>query len=161
MHRSLVYTIDAVLVVGTLVLVAWAFLYATPVLASPENGFTTTGAVLFSFEKGDFLLIDDNAQFTSPERIPVNDQALISLSPGTYYWKVEGALSSEIRQVTVQSAVELKVRKSGNGYDITNGGNDDLSVDVYDKGILTGNIILSPDESNSVTGSKFVGRQAK
>lgn len=159
MHKKLLYTIDALLLVGTLSLFIWAFFFARPLLGAPEDGFTTTGAVLFTFEKGDMLLIDDNLEFSSPQRIPVQDRALITLEPGTYYWKVEGVLPSEIREITVASLVELRVRKSGEGYAITNGGNSRLNVDVYDQGTLTGKVVLSPDETQDEEGDQFVGGQ--
>lgn len=157
MNKKLVYGIDALLLVGTLGLVVWAFMFARPILGAPEDGFTTTGAVLFRFEKGDTLLIDDTPEFVSPQRIPVHDQALITLEPGTYYWKVEGTLPSEIRQITVESLVELRVRKSDEGYAITNGGNSQLNVDVYDKGVLTGQVVLAPDQTDVAEGDQFVG----
>lgn len=159
MNKKLLYGIDALLLVGTLSLVVWAFFFATPLLGAPEDGFTTTGAVLFTFEKGDMLLIDDTLEFSSPQRIPVTDQALITLEPGTYYWKVEGVLPSEIRQITVESLVELRVRKSDTGYAITNGGDTRLNVDVYDQGTLTGQVILSPDETRDEQGDTFIGGQ--
>ena len=159
MHKSFVYGIDALLVVGTLALVVWAFLYSTPLLNTPTDGVVATGAVLFSFERGDFLLIDDNPDFSSPQRISVRDRALITLEPGTYYWMVEGVLPSEIRQITVESVIDLQVRASESGYDITNAGDARLNVDVYDKGVLTGNIILVPDESSGATGDAFIGGQ--
>ncbi len=159
MHKKIVYGIDALLVVGTLALFVWAFFYATPLLNAPTDGVVATGAVLFSFERGDFLLIDDNVDFTSPQRISVRDKALITLEPGTYYWMVEGVLPSEIRQITVESVVDLQVRASDAGYDITNAGTSRLNVDVYDKGVLTGKIILAPDESLEKVGDTFIGGQ--
>ena len=159
MHKKMIYVIDAVLIAGTLALLTWAFMFTRPVLGEPVDGSVITGAVLFSFEKGDMLLIDEAPDFGSPRRIPVRDNALVTLEPGTYYWKVEGAVSSEIRTITVDSLVELKVRKSAQGYDVMNGGTTRLAVETYSQGTLTGKIILEPNEAENTEGDKFIGAQ--
>jgi len=42
---------------------------------------------------------------------------------------------------------------------VVNAGNVELDVGIYDKGTLTGNIVLGPDESEEVSGTKFIGEQ--
>lgn len=159
MRSTVIYIVDGVLVVGTLALIVWAFAFARPVLGAPEDGFTTTGAVLFSFEKGDTLLIDEAPDFGSPRRIAVRDTALVALEPGTYYWKVDGAVPSEVRSVTVDSRVELAVRASPDGYDIVNGGTTRLAVEIYSQGALTGRHLLEPRDRLTAEGDAFIGGQ--
>jgi hypothetical protein len=158
-----IIAIDFILVVGSLLVVAGLVGYAQPLVIAPIDDFTTTDTfVLFEFEKASVILIDDNIDFTSPQKIFVEDNLIINLKPGEYYWKVEGALSSEVRQLTIESEVALKLRKSGlnkDSYEIVNAGNTRLNVDVYEKGELTGNVILGVDEDEEVSGTKFIGEE--
>ena len=129
-----------------------------PLLIAPANNFETTNtSVLFTFAKGDHVLIDDNPEFSSPETLSGNQNVSIRLNPGTYYWKVEGILGSEIRQLTIKSSVALALRQASGGYEVINVGNVPLSVDVYDKGTLVGNVIVGMDGSENVSGDKFIG----
>lgn len=160
MHKKHLYMMDSILILATLAGVFFAVNYAQPILKSPSNGYvTTTGAVLFSFEKGDYILIDDNSAFTSPERIAAKDNLVINLKPGTYYWRVEGTLQSEIREITVQSEIDLRLRQSEDGYELVNAGNVPLNVDIYHYGTLAGNVVVEVDTSKNVSGTNFVGRE--
>lgn len=155
-----IYIIDAVLIVGTLVAVFLIVGYARPLVLAPLNDFETTNAsVLFSFEKGSAILIDDNPEFTSPEKIYAENNLVINLKPGTYYWKVEGIINGEVRNLTVKSEVDLKLRDEGERYSVVNSGNTRLKVDIYDNSTLVGNVILDVDNSANVSGTKFVGEQ--
>ncbi len=149
---KLIYLIDGILLLGTIGIILFSLFYLKPSLTSPEDKFTTTGAVLFNFEKGDKLYIDDNSKFTSPEIFVVSKDMLINLNPGTYYWKVEGILPSEIRQFTITSYVELRIRETrdGRGYELVNGGNERLNVDVYEGGSLTGSFILEREDEKNI-----------
>jgi hypothetical protein len=159
MNKKYVYAIDAVCLVVTLGIIISSLIFLRPNLYSPPSGLTTTGAVLFSFSNGDYILIDDNLQFSSPQRYEVRDDLLITLNPGSYYWKVVGALSSEIRQLTVQSVVDLRLRESSDGYELVNGGNTKLDVDIYENGTLTGRAVLDVDETGKANGNSFFGRE--
>lgn len=157
MKKTFIYIVDSVLLVGTLALFIAAFQYARPLIGSPEDGFTTTGAVLFSFDRADTLFIDDTPAFSSPQRISVRDSARITLEPGIYYWKVEGDLPSDVRQINVTSFVELRVRAEGEGYAVTNAGSTKLHVDLYEEGILIDSMELVPDQTEEAQGDQFVG----
>jgi len=130
-HKILV--IDGVFIVGTLAVLLGMFLYYQPVLNSPDNGARVTGAVLFSFEKANEILIDDNLDFSSPRRILAEDDLVINLEPGIYYWKVrnDGILNSEIRKLEVNSQVALRLEESEKGYDLVNAGDVPLDVDLF------------------------------
>ena len=154
--------IDFVLIVGTLLLIAGFVGYARPLIIAPVDGLVTTEtAVLFSFEKADLILIDDNLAFTSPTEIYVKDNLIINLKPGVYYWKVVGISESMVRELTIESEVDLKLKESENGeeYEVVNSGNTRLNVDVYHGGVLSGNVVLDVDESEEVSGTKFIGRE--
>jgi hypothetical protein len=87
--------------------------------------------VVFSFERGERVLVDDNLLFSSPEIFLAGD--IVALNPGTWYWMAEGALGLEgdVRSVTVQELVALEMRASGEGYEMVNVGNTKLRVGVY------------------------------
>ena len=154
-----ILVIDAILILGSLIIIGGLVGYATPLVIAPIDDYTTSNtSVLFTFQKADVILIDDNLEFSSPEEIYVRDNAIINLEPGVYYWKVVGTLESEVRQFTIESVVDLKIRQSGRGdYEVVNSGNNPLSVDVYDSGVLTGKITLDVDESGTALGDKFIG----
>lgn len=171
--KYLLYLIDSILVLGMLASLVGTLYYkgseltgliTGPVLNSPENGSVISQAVLFSFDYGNTLLIDDNLEFSHPSEFNVKDNLQITLEPGIYYWMVkgEGEKQSEIREFTVQSRIELKLRKSqsGTGYEVVNAGNTKLNVDVYEGGQLTGKIVLDTNRAENVKGDKFIGGQA-
>ena len=156
---------DIAMIVGTLLIMAGLYGYydyTKPVLLSPEDDLITKDTnVLFEFEKAGVILIDDNLDFTSPEKIYAEDNLVINLKPGIYYWKLEGVLSSEIRKLTIQSEVDLKLRESSDGdnYEIVNAGNTKLNVDIYENEEYKESIKVGVDESKEVSGTKFIGEQ--
>ena len=158
-HKKHIYMMDTLFIVGTVLVLAGLIFFAKPTLNSPANGLKTTGAVLFSFSNGNNILIDDNSDFTSPQIYNVKDNLLIQLESGIYYWKVSGALDSEVRQLTITSSVDLVVKKTFDGYELVNGGNSKLAVDVYKNGSFTGRVILDVDKSDKSSGDNFLGRE--
>lgn len=155
--NKLIYAIDFIIIVGTLVSLIYMARYARPMVIAPSDGFNSTTGVLFEFERADYILIDDNKNFTSPEKIYAEDNLVVNLEPGHYYWKVVGALSSEVREMTINSNVELKMKKiAEDRYEVVNSGNVNLNVDMYNKGKYTGSVILDIDESKNVSGTKFI-----
>jgi len=155
------YKLDAFVLGITLIGILLSLNFARPLLISPVNYFSTTESeILFSFENADRILIDDNLDFTSPEIIEVKDNLKIVLEPGVYYWKAEGILESEIRSLTVESRVDLKLKKISEGeYGLVNAGNVVLNVEVYNGAELDEKIVLKQDEEKEVSGTKFVGEQ--
>ncbi len=156
-----ILVIDLVLIVGSLMIIAGVVGYARPLVIAPiDELITTNNSVLFVFEKGERILIDDNIGFSSPQVYEVMDDIVINLKPGFYYWKVEGALDSEIRQLTIQSYLDLRLKESRNGdFELVNAGNAELNVEVYEDGELKENVVVGIDESHESDGDKFVGRQ--
>ncbi|MCK5449670.1 hypothetical protein KAI32_02295 [Candidatus Pacearchaeota archaeon] len=158
MKTKHIYAIDLVLIVGTFMGLIFLVGYSQPLVISPLNEFeTTNSSVLFSIEGAEFILIDDNNEFTSPEKFIVEDGLMINLKPGVYYWKVESVLKSEVRKLTINSEVDLKLKELGEGYEITNAGNTRLDVEVYNGTSLISKIKLDTDEEKNVFGTKFVG----
>ena len=158
-NKKKIIILDLIFVVGSLFVIALLVGYSKPLVIAPIDELeTTNAAVLFEFEKADLILIDDNLKFSSPQKFYAEDNLVINLKPGVYYWKVQGTLGSEIRELTVKSEVDLKLKKSVNeSYEIVNAGNTKLNVDVYENGLFTGNVVLDVDEEEEVSGTKFVG----
>ena len=135
--------------------------YVRPMVISPLNGYETSDTeILFSIEKADSLLIDDNLDFTTPDEYLVEDGMKINLQPGTYYWKALGVLDSDIRTLTIKSEVNLELREiEGDGYGVVNVGNVRLNVDVYNGTELVDQIKLGVDDEVEAEGTDFVGGQ--
>ena len=134
--------------------------FVQPRVIGPINGYETTETqVLFSVEKGDKILIDDNMDFTTPDEYFVVDGLELDLVPGIYYWKVVGVGMSEIRTLTINSEVSLEFVDDGENYSVVNSGNVDLLVDVYNGTDLLEKRKLGIDEELENVGTKFVGEQ--
>ena len=157
-----ILAIDFVVIVGTLLIIAGIVGYTRPLVLSPIDNFETTEtAVLFEFEKANVILLDDNSQLSSPDKIYVENNLIINLKPGVYYWKVEGALESEVRKITIESEIDLILKESDDGFEVANAGNTRFNVDIYgadDK--LIGNVILDVGKTKNVENNvtKFIGR---
>lgn len=163
LNKNIVYGIDLLIVAGTLIGLFIMFGYARPLVIGPIGDYNSTNtSVLFTFEKGEVILIDDNLEFSSPQKITAQNYLVVHLEPGRYYWKIEGALPSTVRSLTINSLVDLKLRKIENGkeeYEVVNAGNTLLDVEVYHNDILNQTIVLDIDESKETSGEAFVGRQ--
>jgi hypothetical protein len=160
MINKKIVAVDFVLIVGSLLIIAGLVGYSRPMAIAPLDNIITSEPVLFRFEKADLILIDDNLDFSSPEKIYAEDDLIINLKPGKYYWKIEGVLESEVRELTIQSEVNLKLNNAKNGnYEVLNGGSVKLDVDIYNGGNLVGRTVLDIDENKEVSGTKFLGRE--
>lgn len=134
--------------------------YVSPMVISPFDNLTTTNSsILFAFDKADTILIDDNLEFSSPLELHAENNLIVNLKPGKYYWKIRGARESKVNTLTIVSEIDLRLRESGEQYELVNAGNSKLNVDVYNGSTLTGNLILEKDKSQNATGTLFVGSE--
>ncbi len=162
LEKKHILAIDMILIVGTAIALLGIIGYTKPLVIAPIDELQTTNtSILFEFEKGNIILIDDNPYFTSPEKILAENNLVINLKPGKYYWKVQGAFSreSEVRELTILSEIELKLKKTADGYAVVNAGNVELNVEIYNNNTLSETVVLAVDETAEVSGTKFVGRQ--
>lgn len=163
MDKKHIYKIDMVMILGMvmgLVLLLGIIGFRTPYVISPQDGaITTNKTVLFSFENGDYVFIDENKNFTSPRKIMVKDDLVISLEPGVYYWRVEGLVRSMTRKLTVRSKIDLRMEEKDGEYALTNAGNVGLNVEIYNRTGPIQNISLARGEEGTVNGTKFIGGQ--
>lgn len=159
-NKKYIRKIDFIIIALTLVAIGALIGYAKPLIISPIDGLSTTdNFILFSFTKGSYIILDDNEEFSSPEKIYAEKDLVLNLKPGTYYWKVEGALQSEVRKLTIQSRVELKLIENEGEYDVVNSGNVPLNVSVYNRSIFTGSVVANIGEEINVSGDQYIGRQ--
>ena len=159
-HKKHIILIDALIVFISLAVIFFAVGYARPLVIAPIDDFVTTdNSVLFSFEKADVILIDDNLQFNSPQEIYVSGDIIVNLIPGVYYWKVVGAIASEVRELTIESSIDLKISESEDGtVSVINSGSVPLEVSVYNQGVLSDRIVVDTDsESSTIKGDKYLG----
>ena len=158
--RKTIRKIDFIVVAITLLTIAVLIGYSRPLIISPtDNLLTTNTSILFSFEKGDYIILDDNLEFSSPEKIYTHNDLVLNLKPGIYYWRIEGALQSKVRKLIIESRVELKLIENDTKYDVVNFGNVPLNVSVYNKSVLVGNIVDDVGEIVNVSGNEYIGRE--
>jgi hypothetical protein len=158
MKTNKIYAIDLILIVGSLVFLLVLVGYSQPMILAPLDNLKTSESVLFSVENAQEILIDDNLDFTSPERYVLEDSLRITLDPGKYYWKAVGILPSEIRSLEIKSRVELKLISNNGEYSVVNIGNTRLDVDVYNGTKLVDSRDVGIGEKIS-GGDKFIGGQ--
>lgn len=150
--------IDLVLIIGSLATLVFLVGYVNPLVIAPLNDFETSeGDILFVIDKADVLLVDDNLDFTTPDEYKIQDGLKINLESGKYYWKVVGVLGSEIRTLTINSVVSLKLKNINGSYGVVNSGNTKLNVDIYNGTELVDKVNLGVSEEIESQGTKFVG----
>lgn len=158
MEHKKVYTIDMIMIVGTVITLGLLVGYSTPLVISPiDNTNSTSSEVLFTIKNANTLLIDDNIGFASPEEYKIIDGLKINLEPGIYYWKAISVLQSEIRTLTIESSVILEFRQSEEGYIIINAGSEILNVEVYNQTELIEQLELTPQQQTETNGNKIIG----
>jgi hypothetical protein len=135
--------------------------YASPLVISPVDNFQTSESeILFKIENADTLLIDDNFEFTTPDEYKLREGLKLKLEPGVYYWKAKGIFGSEIRTLTLNSRVDLQLRKRDETYEVFNAGNVRLDVEVYNGTNLVERIKVDTGEIIETEGTKFVGEMS-
>lgn len=160
MKRQHLLKIDAVIILLSVAVLFVFAEYSRPLVISPIDDFETlNNSVLFSFKNAEYLLIDDNPEFTSPEELYVKDNLVINLKPGIYYWKVKGFLQSSIRRIAVVSEVGLILRENAGDYEVVNTGNTKLELDYIENDSVTENKFLDIKESAEVYGDEIRGRE--
>ena len=151
--------IDLVLIIGSLATLVFLVGYVNPLVIAPLDNYETSERdILFSIEKAENLIIDDNIDFTTPDEYKIKDGLKIRLEPGKYYWKVTGILNSNVKILTIKSEVNLELRKiDDENYGVVNAGNVQLNVDIYNGTEMIDNVRLKVDEEMESQGVKFIG----
>ena len=151
--------IDLILIIGSLISLIFLVGYVSPLVIAPVDNYESSGrGVLFLIENAEELLIDNNMDFSSPDKYNIKDGLKIDLEPGIYYWKAVGVVNSKIRTLTINSEVNLELRASEDGsYEVVNVGNIRLNVDVYNGTELVDKVKLEVSEKLESMGTKFIG----
>ncbi|HLG24320.1 MAG TPA: hypothetical protein VI564_05320 [Candidatus Nanoarchaeia archaeon] len=159
----------AILALIILIVLLTSLVSVTPI--SPKDTEITKVQPTFSWSgKADYLVIDDNPEFSSPivEKVSGSEHTIQnSLTFGTHYWKLKGIVTSKTSQFTINSVVDLEISKTGDEGKIilANSGNSALKIFHYEsRGLskLTGLHSLKINESKIVrinSKSIFVARQ--
>lgn len=144
-NKKYVYAIDGILLVGTL---AGLFLVlfslgvgATGMAVGPVHD---SNDVLFYFDKGNKLLVDERIDFLDYEKFDIKEGTKIFFKPGIYYLMVSENedLNDEVIEFTIESEVELKIKELDGKYGLVNAEDFRLNVDVYEEDVLVENIKL-------------------
>lgn len=154
-----VHKLDVAVIGFSMISLLFLFGYVQPLVIAPIDGYESLeGGVLFSIEKAERLVIDDNLEFSSPEEYLIRDGLKIRLEPGVYYWRAVGLVNSEIRKFTIKSLIDLRIREVSAGtFDLVNDGNVEINVDVYENGEIVEKLSLDSKKSREIKGNKFVG----
>jgi hypothetical protein len=154
-----IHKIDTAMILVSVFALIFLVGYMRPLVIAPLDNYSTSNTeVLFSIDNADKVLIDDNADFTTPDEYLVEDGMKINLVPGEYYWKAVGVVDGDIRTLNILSEVSLELKKIDNEhYGIVNSGNVRLNVDVYNGTELIDQKKLLVGEEDEMQGSKFVG----
>jgi hypothetical protein len=157
MKMKKVYAVDLVLIIGSVLILMMAVNYSRPLVIAPLDELETTErSILFSLEKADEILIDDNIEFSSPERYTARDGLEISLGPGKYYWKATGVIDSAVRTLIINSKVDLRLLEGDRGYGVINAGNVRLHVEIYNESSFVESVKVGVGEE--IYGeNKFIG----
>ncbi len=156
--RDSIWKMDLALIGFTVVILLLLVGYARPLVISPLNKYSSTdGKVLFLVKKANVIYIDDNPDFTSPNKYVVSNGTKIDLDPGQYYWKAVGVLGTKIRTLTIKSKVSFRLVKIGKDFGVVNDGNVGLNVDIYNGTKLVNKIKLGVGDKSKANGTKFVG----
>ncbi|MFA5484821.1 MAG: hypothetical protein WC260_01025 [Candidatus Pacearchaeota archaeon] len=158
MKNKFILTMDFVVIIGTLFGLMWIIGYSTPRVISPIDNYETTSSnVLFSIENADYLFIDKDINFTNPIEVNLKNNSQIQLEPGIYYWKAIGVRQTEIRTLTINTLVSLRLDKTESGFNVVNSGNVNLNVEVYNNSELIDEIYLESGGKINELGDKFIG----
>ncbi|MSS74272.1 hypothetical protein EXS72_01390 [Candidatus Pacearchaeota archaeon] len=138
-EKKHILIIDAVLIIGSLLLVAGFVGYTQPFVIAPLGDSLP---LLFSFPAGNSILIDTNLSFNSSQLYLAGET--FSLDSGKYYWKVVANSVSDIRVVTLESPATFKLAISDDdSLIVINGGSEKLSVTTYNLGENVGTLFVT------------------
>mgnify|MGYP005630745913 FL=1 len=157
--KKVMYAIDFAVVLMSVGFLLYFIGVSQPQVIAPlDDSEITETEVLFFVENAEMLLIDDNTEFTTPDFYDVEEGLVLNLKPDTYYWKVIGQRSSEIRKFTIVSKISLEFKRTeGSGYGVVNVGNEALNIDIYSEDLFIERFRLGVDEEVGVSGDKVIG----
>jgi len=132
----------------------------------PKTNINLNGdLVSFKSVNANVIIISENPDFSNPVYLNISEKNNISLilQPGTYYWKSDNGIVQGLKnKFTIESEVGLNINRIENETDLVNIGNVKINVTKDDNGIMIGQVILEPDESEKINDSgDYTGRQTE
>lgn len=139
LHKYVV--VELVALVG-IILVLTVF---TPKIIGIEREDEST---FFKFRNAHTILVDDNKDFSSPEKITDRE---IELDPGKYYWKAVGILGeSEQGNFSIDSRVVVSMKVEERKAYVKNEGNVPVNATEKRGGVITGRMVIEEGEEEVV-----------
>lgn len=133
MDKKYLLIIDSIVLIGSLLTVFFIVGYTQPFAVAELPGEKTN--ILFTFPSKDYVIIDTNSRFDSPETLFIDET--ISLLPGKYFIKFFNGNKNEIREISIDLSLDLKVVKvDDENLGFANVGESDLLINTYDIGSL-------------------------
>ena len=139
--KKFLLAIDAIIIFGSLISVFIIIGYTEPFVIAPleEN----KSSLMFVIPSSDYILIDDNIDFTSFDTVFMDD--VIALETGRYYIKTTSGLKSEINEIKTEVDVILQFRRlSDNSIGVFNIGQERLQLDKYNMGMIEASSLAYP-----------------
>ncbi|MFB6246273.1 MAG: hypothetical protein ABEI74_01620 [Candidatus Pacearchaeota archaeon] len=113
-----------------------------------------TGAAsqeILKFKNAHAILIDDNSDFTSPQRIDGNKT---TLEPDKYYWKAIGLLGeTKTGNFTIDSEVVINVKEKGNKTEVQNIGNVPVNITTREGKVVRSGLVVEEGSSLELNGT--------
>ncbi|MBM3234299.1 hypothetical protein FJZ19_04370 [Candidatus Pacearchaeota archaeon] len=133
-------------------------------LVYPRTNINVSGnAVNFESGNAKTIIISKNPDFSNSRFIDINKNTLISLEPGTYYWKASNNfIEGWSKKFEIKSEVGLKIEEDETESELVNIGNVRVNVTRNKEGVMVGHIILEPDEKEKIANENnenYEGRQ--
>lgn len=139
MNKKYLLIIDLILVLGSLLAVFFTVGYTQPLVIGPLSD--SQESLMFVFPASDYLLLDDNIKFDSPQTFFVDDS--LNLKSGRYYIKSISGLSSEVREIKSEIDLVLQIRKlQDESLGVFNVGESRLQLETYEVGTLVNSSLV-------------------
>lgn len=146
------FVIEAIL----LFLIIGGLLFFTPKITNVNENNKIT---FFKFTNAYAVLIDDNPDFSSPEKIGEKE---VKLNPGEYYWKAIGILGeSETGNFTIDSEVVINMNINNETTTIENKGNVPVNLTRKTGSIISGNMIIEVNKNQEFETENNISFEAK
>lgn len=129
----------------------------------PRADFSLNGnQVAFRPISANVIVLSESPDFSNPRYLDIEEDVLLRLEPGKYYWKADNGLIEGFgNEFVIDSEVGLELVDGEDGKVIKNVGDVLLKVEETEDGGFVGHVSLSPNEEREVSGKGlYKGGQA-
>jgi len=139
-----------------LFLIIGSLLFLTPKITNVGEQDKIT---FFKFTNAYAVLVDDNPEFSSPQKI---EERAVKLNPGEYYWKAVGILGeSEMGNFTIDSEVVINMNINKDVTTIDNEGNTPVNLTKRTGSIISGNMIIDVNDEQEFENGDNLSFEAR